>query len=228
MKTNDRIPPKLGLILLETCLPNSVKDEIIGDLHEQYYESNDRHMIKQFSFWWQAALIISRYVMMNKKTIALILSAVSLAIFLIFTAAILFLSNSDDATAFSKPYWTNGDFYQFFLDPMLYSYISGEMFAGITPQLFINIPSILWSLAGVGLIIILKKTSKLNLQTIAIASLLLLVGPYIWGMLNFKANEIPLRESGPILAFTLISVLYLVLPLTALFIKEMFRKTKLA
>jgi len=165
---------------------------------------------------------------MNKKTIALILSALSCAIFLLFTAAILFLSNSEDAAAFSKPYWTNGNFYQFFLDPMLYNYISDKMFAGITLQLFINIPSILWSLSGMAIIIFLKKTSKLNLQTIAIVSVILLLGPYIYGMISFKTNEIPLRESGPILAFTLLSVLYLIVPLTVLFIQEMFRKTELA
>ncbi len=224
MKNSKNTPPKIGLFLLEICLPNSVKDEIIGDLHEQYYESEEPISIKQLNFWYQSAIVIWRCIMFTKKTLALALCVMSCAVLFICIAAITFISNSTDAEAFSKPYWTDGNFYQFFLDPILYSHISNNMVDGISPQLFINIPSILWMLGGIAIVLLLKKASKLNLQTIAVVSLVLLVGPYIWAVFSFKTNNVPLRESGPILAFMLINVVYLVVPLTILFIKEMFKE----
>jgi hypothetical protein len=225
MSTQKNIPPKIALALLEKCLPNSVKDEIIGDLHEQYFYSNEPLVLKQLSFWWQAMLVISRYVILSKKLIAVIISAISCAIFFVCISALLFLSNSNDAQAFSKPYWTDGNFYQFFIDPMLYQFMSTKMLEGINLQLFINLPSVLWSLGGVVFFVMLKRRSLLNLQTIAMASLILLIGPYFWGVMSFKTNEIPLQESGPIIAFSLVTVIYLIVPLTFLFVKQMLSRT---
>ncbi|MBT1449325.1 hypothetical protein KJ365_00400 [Glaciecola sp. XM2] len=223
MKTNNKKPPTLGIALLEHTLPESIKDDVIGDLHEQYYESKDTLLIKQWEFYKQVLLIILRYVMITKQALSLVCAILALSVFFVVTAGILFLSNNNDAEAFTKPYWTDGNFYQFFLDPMLYQSISLELFTGVSPQLFINIPAILWVLLGAGAVFLMSRASKLNLQSIAALSVILLAGPYIWGMISFKTNHIPLVESGPIIAFSLITVSYLVIPLTVLFIKELLR-----
>lgn len=213
MKSNLKPPPFIALKLLQWLLPESVKDDIFGDLNEEFYHSNRSVTSNKIWFWQQTITTCTRYNMNKKTAVSFALATLSISIFYVMLVAIAYLAYGEDGGVYNNGYWTSGAVHLFFIEPVFWQTLSGTILSNITLGLFINIPSIIWT--GFSLILVkqLNTRYKLDMKTYGVIMLSLISLPYLWGIAYFKLNVVPLRESGPIIAFMWMSILYLILPL---------------
>ncbi|MCW8108329.1 hypothetical protein OPS25_07460 [Alteromonas ponticola] len=214
-------PPTLPMWLLNLLLPDSVKDDITGDLTEEYSRSTDTLLNKNKWFWSQTISTCWRFTMTKQNLASLGLAIISILTLGIIMHAILFLSVADDPASFHNAYWTDGNFHQFFFDAPLWQFISENNLSRLSFDMFIHLPSMAWLAIALCGFIVLKKQLHLSFtyQLILAASLLML--PYIGGVTYFRLTDVALNQAGPILALMLISAFYLILPFTHLLLKEL-------
>ena len=205
-------PPKAALKLLNWLLPEQVKDDILGDLQEEFHQSEQSPQAKQLWFWRQSITTCMRYNMNSKTLTSLALATLSISIFYALLTAIVFLSNGIDEV-FNKDYWSSGALHLFFAEPIFWQNLSGQQLNQVTPALFGNTPSIVWAGLGLTAIKLLNNRYKMGLKVYSYVALLTLTLPYIWGVFYFSLNTVPLKQSGPIIAFMWLPILFLILPL---------------
>ena len=98
--------------------------------------------------------------------------------------------------------------------------------AEISLNEFLNMPAILWLILSCTLLFCLDKKYQLSLRSFAIIALTLISLPYIWGVAYFNLFEVPLKGSGPIIAFMWISILMLILPFSFGLIRKIHIRAK--
>lgn len=205
--------PKIPRFLLTHFLPTHVAEEITGDLLEEFHHAKRPHWQNQWWFWYQSLSVCTRFNMNYRNLMCLLLAAFALTGFFIMLLAIAFLAYGDEA-AFSGDYWTSGALHRFFMEPLFWQSLDGRYFSHVkSPDLYINIPSMLWATACLATLWLIDKKYTLTLRTYIPLALLALLTPYVVGVLQFTLYEVPLKQSGPIIAYMWISVLYLLLPL---------------
>lgn len=226
MKLTKNEPPRMALVLLNKCLPDPVNENISGDLIEEFNHSNHTLFKSKYRFWLHTLSTCWRYNMNAKMLISLVLSLLAMSIFYLMLLAITFLAygDADAFNALDNDYWTSGAIHLFFVEPIFWQTWSGELLSQATLGLFSNTPAILWSVTGLIILIWLDRRYKLHLKTYSYIALALLTSPYLWGVLYFNLNTVPLKESGPIVAFMWSSILFLVLPLTVGLIIKIYQK----
>ncbi|NMH61306.1 hypothetical protein [Alteromonas ponticola] len=221
MNNNKPHPPRLALWLLDVTLPDTVKDDITGDLTEEYCGSTDTGLTKNKWFWHQTIATCWRFTMTKQKLTSIGLATLSILLFGLIAYSILFLSVADDPVSFQKAYWTDGNFHQFFFDEPLWQFIGANNLSQLTIDMFIHLPSLVWTVAALGLFVLVKKQFALSFSKQLLAAVILILLPYVGGVAYFSLNEVALNQAGPILALMLISALYLLLPFTHLLVKEL-------
>ncbi|MFT4808347.1 MAG: hypothetical protein ACI9LX_001677 [Paraglaciecola sp.] len=152
------------------------------------------------------------------------LAFISIGLFYALIVAITFLSNADNTLVFDNSYWTNGAVHLFFFEAEFWQLFVNQELSETSWQLFINRPSVLWFLFSCTLLYCLDKKYLLNLQSFAILALTFLSLPYLWGVAYFNLFNVPLRESGPVIAFMWLSILYLILPLSLGLIRKVHQQ----
>ncbi|MFT4808346.1 MAG: hypothetical protein ACI9LX_001676 [Paraglaciecola sp.] len=66
MKPINNKPPRLALVRLNKCLPDSVNDDISGDLIEEFNQSSETLFKSKYTFWLHTLSTCWRYNMNNK------------------------------------------------------------------------------------------------------------------------------------------------------------------
>lgn len=205
--------PTIPQFLLKHLLPTGIAEEITGDLLEEFHQAKTPHWHNQLWFWYQSLSVCTRFSMNYRNLICLLSAAFAVVGFFIVLSAITFLAYGDES-AFNGDYWTNGAIHRFFMEPLLWQSMDGRYLSQVTTlQLYINIPSILWASACLTILWLINKKHSLTLKTYLPLAILALFTPYVFGVLQFTLHEVPLKQSGPIIAFMWIPVLYLLLPL---------------
>jgi len=51
MKPTNNKPPRMALVLLKKLLPDSVNDDISGDLIEEFNQSDESLLKNKYTFW---------------------------------------------------------------------------------------------------------------------------------------------------------------------------------
>jgi hypothetical protein len=227
MKPINNKPPRLALVLLNKLLPDSVNDDISGDLIEEFNQSSKTLFKSKYTFWLHTLSTCLRYNMNNKAAVSLVLAFISIGLFYGLIVAITFLSNADNTLVFDNSYWTNGAVHLFFFEAEFWQLFGNQELSETSWQLFINIPSVLWFLFSCTWLYCLDKKYLLNLQSFAILALTFLSLPYLLGVAYFNLFDVPLRESGPIIAFMWLSILYLILPLSFGLIRKVHQQASI-
>jgi hypothetical protein len=227
MKPINNKPPRLALVLLNKCLPDSVNDDISGDLIEEFNQSSETLFKSKYTFWLHTLSTCWRYSMNSKVVFSLLLALISIGLFYGLIVAITFLSNSENTQIFDNSYWINGAVHLFFFEAEFWQLFGNQELSKTSWKLFINIPSVLWFLFSCTLLYYLDKKYLLNLQSFAILALTFLSLPYLWGVVYFNLFDVPLRESGPIIAFMWLSILYLILPLSFGLIRKVHQQASI-
>ena len=88
--------------------------------------------------------------------------------------------------------------------------------------MFINYPSLAWTFAAMGLVVLVaRKTESLRAASALGVSLMLV--PYCFAIWYLDMAQLPPKKIGPILAFTLFNVFYM-LPVMTLWLKSQSAK----
>jgi hypothetical protein len=218
-------PPKYALRVLEWSLYEHSREEIIGDLYEQFENADRSLLANQIWFWRQTINTAFGYGRLKPYSLAIILSSICVFVFTLMVFAVAFLSYGTEAV-FDKNYWTNGNIHLLFLEKDFWQSISWANVSSINHPIamFINIPSIIWAIFSVFILRYLyrsKIASGFDFVLVAIVSLL---GPYFIGYMLLISHEISLRKVGPIIAFMWIPIVYLVLPVGFAIYKRLIHK----
>jgi hypothetical protein len=219
-------PPKMAESLLNKWLPNRIKDDIVGDLTEEFYQSNAPIFIRNLKFWQQSFFACWNYPMNRNTAFSLYLTLLSLVLVYVLIRSMVFLSSSDDPL-FYKDYWSNGDIHMFFFEPAFWSNLYGVNSLELNWLMLLNPIAIYWT--GLVLSGLYWSDKKFNLSksNYLSAVLVALFAPYFYGYMKLKFNNIPLDETGPIIAYMWSSIMYLLLPLCVLTIKKFNQQSKM-
>jgi hypothetical protein len=211
--------PKFTHWILTKLLKNKINEEQVGDLLEEY-QDRAKNNVGAANNWVhrQAALaclsVISKALTVERLAhyALYILSAVLFATLILFVG---WLSHMDEAPA--EHIWSalmEGKVHQLLLEPLAWQSMLHSAHMTFDIGMYIHIPSIIWaSLSLVGLFYVQKKqmVSILGYAALGLAAIAL---PYLWSLAYIATHDLVAKEVGPIIAFGVISALYLILPVT--------------
>jgi len=224
MKSFNNKPPKLALMLLNKLLPDSVNDDISGDLVEEFNQSKSSNWVNHCLFWRDTLSTCWRYSMNKQLSLSLGMTAVSLFIFYMLIKAVVFLSVADDPFFF-KDYWMNGDIHLLFVEDFFWSNSFGSNAYELDWGMLIHDWSVIWSTISFAVLYMLDKRYDFRLFGYISLAFVVCFTPYFYGMLVLRFNDIPLTEVGPLVAFMWISIIYLILPLSYGLITKIHHQT---
>jgi hypothetical protein len=224
MKPINNKPPRLALVLLNKLLPDSVNDDISGDLIEEFNQSDSSNLVNQYLFWRNTISTCWGYSMNKQLSLSLAMVAVSLTIFYLLIKAVVFLSVADDPL-FYKDYWMNGDIHLLFAEGFFWSNSFGSNAYELDWGMLVHDSSVIWSTISFTVLYVLDRQHKFRLFGYASLAFIVCFTPYLCGMLILRFNDVPLTEIGPLVAFMWISIIYLILPLSYGLITKMHQQT---
>lgn len=213
MKPINNKPPRLALVLLNKLLPDSLNDDISGDLIEEFNQSDRSNLVNHYLFWMSTFSTCWRYTMNKPLYLSLGLAIISLTIFYILIKAVVFLSVADDPLFF-KDYWMDGDIHLLFAEGFFWSNSFGSNAFKLDWGMLVHDWSVTWSIISFTVLQLLEKRHKFRLIGYVCLAFIVCFTPYFYGMLTLRFNELPLTEIGPLVAFMWISIIYLILPLS--------------
>ena len=214
---------RLGNGLLKLVLRKRTAENLIGDLEEAF---NDRAEtdLKTAKRWYAKQLVLTFISSISdrvKSDRMLNLSMLGMAVVIlpVIFCLVAWLSNMDETT---PAIW------QLLLDGQLHQIVFFAEFWSVQPQalpsvdvpMFIAYKSILW--AALSLMLIFKISSRpgSSVRLVAGLGMAAMLLPYLAGLALIQiAQPIP-TQVGPILAFMLLNVFYLLLPISFLVNKK--------
>jgi hypothetical protein len=208
----------VSLWLLQHLLPNKIKDDISGDLEEEYtkYILPEQGMLKS-NVWLfkQTFLTCSRYVFTYSRGLVFLAATLCLAIFLTFAFAIIWLSNMYDPTTLSELFWQNwlaGHSHQVFFEPAFWQYLPEAYKYVFDINLWFDSIACLYTILALYFLAKIDKSKQLSVIKYIFLAIIFMVLPYLWGTYQFMFNDIALKKSGPIVATMWLTILYMILP----------------
>lgn len=217
-------PPKIALVLLNKLLPDSVKDDISGDLVEEFNQSDSANLINHYLFWRNTLSTCWRYSMNKQLFLSFAMTTISLIIFYMLIKAVVFLSVADDPL-FYKDYWMNGDIHLLFAEDFFWSNSFGANAYELDWAMLIHDRAVIWSIISFTVLYIVDRQHKFRLFGYISLAFVVCFTPYFYGMFILRFNDVPLTEVGPLVAFMWISIIYLILPLSYGLITKMRQQT---
>lgn len=219
--------PKSLVWLLSKLTNPAYRDELIGDMEEEYHERRKAH--KNYRKWLviqTVSAIWDGQKAMTKSTN--FLKALSILLCLLVLPAIAFfvgwLSNMEEP---SEQLW------QLLMSGEIHSIVMHSNYwkeawidSGIThiePMMFINVPSILWAavfIVGANKLLLKFTPSVWMFSAVALAYMLM---PYFFGYSVISALQPPAQKVGPVLAFMILA-LFFTLPIYVWFLFKRFPK----
>ena len=223
-------PPKVALFLLTLILPKSIQNNLIGDLIEEFEALSEQDGKAANAWFWQQtvdtnliylASLIRRPSVLQKLNILLPLSLFTLTILLI-----SWLSNMDSLEGYSDGMWPSlleGKIHLALFEPAFWQ-DSTVFFTEVTNiQMFLDIPSIVFAFVVLITLRYLNKKLRISAVNMAVWGYTLVLLPYLWALIHINTQQLSPTQIGPLLAFGLLSFLYLVLPVSYMVNKKLKR-----
>jgi hypothetical protein len=216
----------VSIWLIQHLLPSQIKDDISGDLEEEYTLSIVPKQGRVKANIWlskQTFLTCSRYIFTYSKGLSLLVATISLATFFTLVFAISWLSNMNDSTAFSHLFWQNwltGHSHQVFFEPAFWQFLP-EAFSHIFDiNLWVDLRACLYSVLSLYCLTKINKLKQLSTVKYIFLALMFMILPYLWGTYHFVFNDIVMKKSGPIVATMWFTILYMILPIGYQIVKK--------
>ncbi|MEO0369529.1 MAG: hypothetical protein AAF197_12235 [Pseudomonadota bacterium] len=217
--------PKLALWLIDKCLPESIKDDVAGDLTEEFNQANKAKFERYSHLWQQTLGACWRYAPRNKpfvQSFGLALFTVLISFVLI--RAVMFLSFADDFTVYAKEYWTNGSVHLSFVEPLFWKTMVGDNAYPFELWALIDGWSYTWSISCLFAISLLSRKVSIGVTGYSIFTLIACVLPYLFGIYSFQYVGLGLKEAGPMIAFMWIPTLYILLPMSVVIMRKFYQQ----
>ncbi|MFT5674187.1 MAG: hypothetical protein ACI808_000094 [Paraglaciecola sp.] len=214
---------RLGNGLLKLVLSKRTAENLIGDLEEAF---NDRAKtdLKVAKRWYAKQLVLTFISSISDRvksdsSLNLGMLGMALIILPVIFCMVAWLSNMDET---SPAVW------QLLLDGQLHQIVFFAEFWSVQPQalpsvdvpMFIGYNSILWAALCLVLIVKIESRPASSVHLVAGLGMTAMLLPYLAGLAFIQIAEPIPTQVGPILAFMLLNVFYLLLPISFLVNKK--------
>ena len=217
-------PPKLALKLINFILPESLNDDIAGDLTEEFYTSDQPQLHAQLKFWQQTLSVCALYASRDKAfmtSMCLTIFTAALCYFLI--NAVMFLSFADHPI-FYKDYWLNGNAHLFFIDPVFWSTLHDKSVYRFEFGALIDLQAYAWSITSLVIIFVINRYLAVSAKGLALLACVACAIPYLYGIYSFRYIGLDRQEAGPMIALMWISVIYMIIPMSFFIVRALYKE----
>lgn len=225
--------PVLVEKLLSCVLPDDLKNEIIGDLSEEFYHqvhSNPDHRQAKKWLWQQTTKTIAIFASIRiaralrdldlMHTMALFIGIVVFVATFVVITLLSHLDGFDDYSFDLSAMLVSGDLHQalahseFWQQALTHSFYLNDL------NYLFQWPALLWAGASTLLLSLCAKTSWMSKHSIAGLAVCLVFAPYLLGTVYLQHNQVTINQAGSILALMLFSIMYLVVPATVITLRN--------
>jgi len=220
-------PPLFAEKILSLCIPNTIKDEILGDLEEEF----NAHLIRfsnkkqaRYNYWQQALVTLFQFIAIRSKDSLLssnrqqiIVLILGFTIFIISLLLISWLSHLDGLGSFSQSMATalaQGNPHKALVQSQFWQISFTQIKYANNLAYFFQLEAFTWAVCSIFMISLLRKKQFTNKKYIRYLSLIIVFLPYTVGSIFLQFNHYPTPQVGLILAQMIFSVFYLTLPVT--------------
>jgi hypothetical protein len=223
MKSLDHYSPKLAFWLLDKCLPESVKDDVVGDLSEEFIRASETTERRHLELWQQTISACWRYAPRNKTFIQSFLIALfTVAISYVLIQAVMVLSVLDEPVLYGQEYWFDGNIHLLFADPLFWSIVTTEDAYSFDLYALVDDRSYSWAISCFFAISILGRRINISVLGYSIFTVLACGLPYLYGVYHFYFVGLGIKEAGPMIALMWIPTLYVLLPMSIVIIRALY------
>lgn len=227
-KSNTATIFKIMVWLLSNLANRAYRDELIGDLQEEY---NARKEAKANTVAWllhqtivaicdgQKAFIKSATC---AKLIGFALCLIGLPMIALF---VVWLSNMGEVSDTLWQLVLAGEIHQIVANTEYWTQAWYKTSHYLHVSMFFNIPSILWAVLFLCVAIRLLKNANTTIWVFSIAALLYILLPYGFGYMLINTFSPAAKKVGPILAFMMLAPFY-TLPLYVMFLFTRFKNIR--
>ena len=215
-------PPRIATYIAKLFLPDRIADNVIGDMEEEFVKiaQQDQRLAK--SWYWQQTMETSMIYFSKKVTAPMFFNKlnvfISVIAFIILTGLIALLSSMDDPSIISENFWEEllrGNIFVALISESFWSNW-GTWFSGFHIKWIIDVPSTVYSVLCLSVLFYMKKKTHVSLSFFVIFGYILTFLPMILGFLYLSNNVLQPTQVGPIIAFMLLSMMYMLLPVAYL------------
>ncbi len=220
-------PPIIAEWLLSLCLPSAYKNEVLGDLAEEFNQDivrNKNYRLARIKYWQQALKTPIEYTIIHGKNsvfdtnlqqnIMLFIGSIT---FISCYLLITWLSNINGAEEIILDVSSklqHGNIHKILIQTMFWPLATTSIYEIKSLSYLFQFEALMWTFISVKLITFYRYKSRISKANFFIFSFIWLLIPYVFGAIYLKLNLLPIQQVGPIVAFMLFSILYLILPIT--------------
>jgi len=230
-------PPIIAQKIISLCLPNKVKDEILGDLQEEFNQESIKHgnTKAEYIYWKQVIISIFQFTIMrtnnsilfsnSKQKCSLILGV---AAFLISLLLISWLSHIEGFEGFTNNIETElakGNLHQALTQAQFWQASILNIKDTNNLEAYFQFDAFLWAITTAILANIITKKKLISSTNMIIALYLITFLPYLVGTIYLEFAYLPIQKAGPLLATMIFSIFYLILPTTYLTYKNLSERS---
>lgn len=219
--------PKLAVWLLSRLANPAYRDELIGDMEEEYTERKQTHQDPTTWLVRQTVLAIldGQNAMIKTtgfvKTLAIILCVLALPTIVLFVG---WLSNMQKPSEYLWQLLLAGEVHFLLFNSEYWTIAWQENnISRLEFGMFIDTPSILWAIVFVGSTYLFFKKSNPSVWVYSAFALAYMLVPYLVGYTVISSLEPAAHKVGPILAFMMLAPFF-TLPLYLGFLFKRFAK----
>ena len=220
-RSNVSKPPTVARLITSLLAPKYYRDEILGDLDEEYQHRLKSGLRIANSWYWKQT-IQSGYIFAADRIFKIAPAFSTLFINLILAIAAIFfvscLSWMSDVEAFSNGYFeslANGSAHLTFFEPYFWQNL--DILAGYTianVDMLFESRAAIYSVTCAVWLYFFQKKDHVSVSKFIIYGYTLTFLPYLIGLVVMQYNDIPAIYTGPMLATMTITILYMSVALT--------------
>ncbi|MBQ4862481.1 hypothetical protein J8L98_12355 [Pseudoalteromonas sp. MMG013] len=201
---------KIAKWLLDVILPSKVKDDILGDLEEEYshYMATDVGKANCW-LWHQVLLTCSRYLFISTRLLIALAVCVTLCVLALFYTALAFLSYADTPLVYGKSYWLSGSANMLFFEAAFWHFAAEAIDGRFGIDFLIDFRAVLYTVLMFTLLQVIDKKYPLSVAQFIAVSIAFILLPHICLFFYFQMYNLVLHQTGPYIALMWLSTMYL-------------------
>lgn len=217
-----QVIPEVYYWLLARMLPKEQRDWALGDLQEEYSQRSLRDPLaaKQWiqSQTSKAVGIWLLAVLKSNGLIQSLMCAFAALCMPVIYLMVIWLSNMDETSPIIWEQLLAGEMHKIVLQPQFWSESLAIQFTLQDWHMFVHHQALLWAVLCLALLSL--RQHQLSTHQLALVGSVMMVVPYVLGIVLIEMFDPAARKIGPLLAFMLFCVFYLAIPLAVMIFRH--------
>jgi len=215
--------------MIYLCIPDHFSSDVCGDLEEEYTTillSNNGRFKTNLWLIKHTLSICTHFIFSLKNLLLLLVSVVSISILFTMVLSVFWLSDLADASVLNDAFWQRwlaGNSYQLFFEPSLWQSTPKLLSQSVDWTLWLYQPALIYALISLVILYKVNTYRSLSITQHSLASMIVLLLPYLVGSLLFSFINIQMTESGPVVGFMWLTTVYLIMPISFQLTKQIKR-----